>query len=98
MTPVARFIRKVHKPKVLFEDITTRRPEEECDVDLYLWAPPCQSFSIAGKLHGVSGHGKLMASSIKYIRRKRPRANAMENVASLASRRFRAVLQGKHGL
>ena len=39
-----KFIRKVHKPKVLFEDITTRRPEEECDVDLYLWTPPCQSF------------------------------------------------------
>ena len=75
-----KFIREVHKPKVLFGDITTRRPEEECDVDLYLWTPPCQSFSIGGKLLGVSGHGKLMASSIKYIRRKRPRVSVMGNV------------------
>ena len=51
-------------------------------------------FSIAGKLRGVSGHGKLMASSIKYIRRKRPRVSVMENVKNLASKRFRGVLRG----
>ena len=89
-----KFIREVHKPEVLFEDITTRRPEEECDVDLYLWAPPCQPFSCAGKLCGVSGHGKLMASSIKYIRRKRPRVSVMDNVKNLASKRFCGVLRG----
>ena len=35
-----------------------------------------------------------MASSIKYIRRKRPRVNVMEHVKNLASKMFRGVLRG----
>ena len=35
-----------------------------------------------------------MVSSIKYIRRKRPRVNVMEHVKNLASKRFRGVLRG----
>ena len=88
------YIQNVHKPKKLFEDITKRTAAEEIPVHLYIWTPPCQSFSYAGKMDGTAGNGKLLALGVQFIKRNQPRVTIMENVVALGSRRFRPVLKG----
>ena len=40
------------QPKILYTDIRKRKVEEIPDIDLYVFTPPCVTFSIAGKRKG----------------------------------------------
>ena len=90
------FICRHHRPEVYHDDITTRAPEEEQYVDLYLDTPPCTSFSISGKQLGTAGEGKVLKHSLKYIQRQRPRVAVMENVKNLTPKKFKPVVAGIH--
>ena len=90
------FICRHHRPEVYHDDITTRAPEEEQYVDLYLYTPPCTSFSISGKQLGTAGEGKVLKHSLKYIQRQRPRVAVMENVKNLTPKKFKPVVAGIH--
>ena len=89
-----RYILGTHKPTQFFDDIVERKPDDEVAVDLYLWTPPCTSFSISGKQRGVAGEGKVIKHSLKYIQRHKPRVAVMENVKNLDSKKFKPVLTG----
>ena len=85
----------VHKPALMFHDITNVDPDTKGYVDVYVWTPPCQDFSMAGKRAGAAGPrqtGKLMAKSLGYIRAKKPRLAIFENVFSLTYVRFRIIM------
>ena len=89
------FITSNHMPDKFFDDVAARTQEEEEYVDLYLFTPPCTTFSKSGKQQGTSKReGQVMKYSMKYIQRNKPRLAVMENVKNLASTKFRHVLNG----
>ena len=81
------------KPEVIFTDILERERSEEVYVDVYVWTPPCQSFSLAGKGRGSADpRGSVLASGVKFILNKRPRVTIFENVKGLT--RFPKIVKG----
>lgn len=52
-------------------------------IDLVVGGPPCQGFSVAGKMDENDERSKLIWSYAKVIERVRPRAFIMENVKAL---------------
>lgn len=55
------------------------------DVDLVIGGPPCQGFSVAGKMDADDERSRLVWSYAKAIEMLRPRAFVMENVKALAT-------------
>lgn len=55
------------------------------DIDLVIGGPPCQGFSVAGKMDENDERSKLIWSYAKVIATVRPRAFVMENVKALAT-------------
>lgn len=55
------------------------------DIDLVIGGPPCQGFSVAGKMDADDDRNKLIWSFAKVIETVRPRAFIMENVKALAT-------------
>ena len=51
--PCRTLVVRLHKPAKFFDNVLLRAPETEDYVDVYVWGPPCQSFSTAGKNKGV---------------------------------------------
>jgi len=87
-----RVIRLCHegpaRPKKMFTDICTRRPEELPDHDLYVAGFPCQPFSTMGSRQGVRdarGRGLIIKHIIAALAAKRPRAFLLENVKGLVT-------------
>ena len=81
-------MRTVHKIDVIHGDVMTREASEEKEVDLYVWTPPCQSFSTAGLRGGISdARGRLLFAGLRYVRRTEPRLAIMENVKGLRSKK-----------
>ena len=82
----------------MYWDITERTiQDEEADgeLDLYVTTPPCQSFSFNGKMQGVNDpRGKLVAASVKFIVRCKPKCVVFENVKGFSSKKFAAVKKG----
>jgi DNA (cytosine-5)-methyltransferase 1 len=74
----------LHKPKQMFEDISTR-PMEFPQLDLYVAGFPCQSFSIAGKRKGFEcpTNGTLFHTLSEFIRINQPKCFILENVKGL---------------
>ena len=90
-----KVLEHVHKPVMLHPNILDR--SDEVAVDLYVWTPPCQDFSSAGKRAGVTGKrqvGNLISASLKYIKNKSPRVTVFENVPTLLSKKFVHVAKG----
>ena len=91
-------LKKVHAPTTIWDDALARTPDDDVCVGFYMWTPPCQDFSSAGKRKkGIEGNrdvGKLVKRSLAYIRKKRPRLAIFENVPSLLSKQVRAVFYG----
>ena len=86
---------KPHPPSKMYTDITTRDLSNTPSTDLYIFTPPCQSFSMAGKMMGARDQrGKVLKASIMYIKTKQPRAAIMENVKGMKAKRFQKVIQG----
>ncbi len=54
------------------------------DVDVVFGGPPCQGFSVAGKMDLNDPRSKLVFSFMEVVRAVRPRVFVMENVKALA--------------
>lgn len=64
-------------------------------VDFIIGGPPCQPFSIAGKLQGVhDNRADLIRHFVRIVGELRPAALLLENVPNLASIAKGAILQG----
>ena len=82
-------------PGKIYEDVLARPPADEEYADLYVWTPPCQSYSAAGKMRGVKDqNGQLLAAGLKYVKVHRPRVAILENVKGLTFKCFQPVLEG----
>lgn len=55
------------------------------DVDLVIGGPPCQGFSVAGKMDENDARSKLIWSYVDVIEATNPKAFVMENVKALAT-------------
>lgn len=61
-------------------------PESIPDFDIFLGGFPCQSFSVAGNLKGLSdSRGNLFFDIVKILKAKQPKAFLLENVKNLKS-------------
>lgn len=61
--------------------------------DLVIGGPPCQGFSVAGKMDPNDPRSRHVFNFMSAVRRLRPRAFVMENVKALAvNRRWRSTL------
>ena len=85
-------------PTKIYPDMMDRTPGEEPDVDVYVWTPPCQDISAAGKGAGFDGQrktGQLVARSLGFIMRRQPRLTIMEEVPRILQFRtqFRGILK-----
>ena len=87
----------VHKPRTLYSNVLDRSDDQVAAIDLYVWTPPCQDFSSAGKGRGTHGQthvGELMSKSMHFIKTNRPRVTIFENVKRLISKKFVHVAKG----
>jgi DNA-cytosine methyltransferase len=83
------------KPGRMFADVTTRSVEDEVGTDVYVWTPPCQAFSKAGRTQGLNDpRGSIMSVGVKYIVRHLPRVTIFENVKGMTVKKFRPILAG----
>lgn len=68
-------------------DVTKINVEELSDIDLLVYSPPCQSFSVAGKQKGINDiRGTLFYNALTVIQAKKPRCCVMENVDNLPNK------------
>lgn len=91
------------KLKMLFGDVGARdNAKVPGNIDFYNSGPPCQTFSCAGAGHGVTDpRGAVFFKVLDYIRQKRPRTFALENVEGLRNRHpvvFEEILRLLHGI
>ena len=70
------------KPKVWFDDMTTRNDKLLPDIDMYICGFPCQSFSNLGQKRGMADveKGNVMLKCISVIKTKLPKVFILENV------------------
>lgn len=65
------------------------------DIDCLFGGPPCQGFSVAGKMDPDDPRSQLVWSYMKAIEMIRPRCFVMENVKALAClEKFKAIREG----
>jgi len=78
--------RKNHKAAIYHEDIDDFLKKLPCDstIDLVFGGPPCQGFSVAGKMDPKDERNTLMRRFLDVVERVRPRAFVCENVKALA--------------
>lgn len=55
------------------------------DIDLVIGGPPCQGFSVAGKMDANDERSKLIWSYVRVVETVQPKAFVMENVKALAT-------------
>jgi len=81
-------------PKLWFDDCLSKVHDMAPYVDLYVAGFPCQSFSLAGKGHGLNdSRGTVVWGCIKYIERHQPAVFILENVKNLTSRMHQRAFQ-----
>ena len=71
-----KVLEAVHAPQIIYPDVMGVDVESKPPVDVYVWTPPRQDFSSAGKKKGAKGPrktGSLMSKSLAYIKAKKPR-------------------------
>lgn len=75
-------------------DITKVNPKELNDIDVFVYSPPCQSFSVAGKQEGLRDpRGQLFYHALPIIQEKQPKYALMENVKGLTGKRFDSLFK-----
>lgn len=86
---------RLYHPKIVFEDITTRRLDSVPQVDLYVSGFSCQPYSSEGKGLGENDpdRGSHLDYVLKYVLAKGPRVAVLENVQGLLSKRFRRTFK-----
>ena len=75
-----------HEPSVMVNDDINNIIEQECQykgVDFVFGGPPCQGFSVAGKMNPDDERSKLIFTFLDVVERVKPRAFVMENVKAL---------------
>lgn len=73
-------------------DITQANPDELDDIDVLVYSPPCQAFSVAGKREGVKDpRGRLFYDTLPIIKAKQPKYALMENVKGLTTKGMREL-------
>ena len=83
------------KTKIFYDDVLDRELAEVPYTDVYVWTPPCQSFSMAGRKQGVKDpRGQLLAVGVKYVVQHKPRLAILENVKNLYSKKHLPVVKG----
>ena len=88
-----------NKPVVMYETIEDRVACKDPQfVDIYIFTPPCQSFSLSGKLAGLKDHkrqpAKLLSTAVQYVHKCKPTIVVMENVKNIMSKPFKPVVKG----
>jgi len=69
---------------IIFDNISTRDIGLVPDIDLYICGFPCQPFSQAGKLKGLSDtRGTVFNNCLEVIKSKRPKYFVLENVKNI---------------
>lgn len=77
---------KNHGIEINKKSITEISPDEIPDVVGFVGGPPCQSWSLAGKMEGIKDpRGRLFYDYIKLIKEKQPLFFLAENVAGILS-------------
>ena len=77
-----------HKNTLLIKgdiDQNLEKFDEISDIDLIFGGPPCQGFSVAGKMDINDPRSKLVFSFLDVVKRVSPKAFVIENVKSLGS-------------
>lgn len=78
---------KNHKIKINKKSIEWIKPDEIPEVSGFVGGPPCQSWSLAGKMGGAKdSRGKLFYSYLKLIDKKKPLFFLAENVPGMVSK------------
>ena len=80
--------RQNHPDTLLFEGDINEQIQDICqlkDVDLVIGGPPCQGFSVAGKMDVNDPRSQLVFSFCEVVERVNPRAFIMENVKALGA-------------
>lgn len=76
-------------------DITKQALPDPSQVDLIIGGPPCQGFSVAGRMDPNDPRSRHVWNFLHIVDTLSPRAFVMENVASLAeNQRWKAVKEG----
>lgn len=80
----------IHDTSFIAKDITKINEKEIPDCDLICYSPPCVTFSRAGNQEGFNDErGILFFDSLRIIKEKMPKYAIMENVSSLAQKKFK---------
>lgn len=75
-------------------DITEVNTNKMDDFDLFVYNPPCQSWSAAGKQEGFADpRGTLFFDALRIIKDKKPKYAIMENVKNLTSKKFKSEFE-----
>ena len=83
------------KPDRFYRDVLKRDLDKVPESDVYVWTPPCQSYSRAGKRMGTKDpRGNLTAIGVKYVVKKKPRVAIMEMVKGMADKKHKHVIKG----
>jgi len=76
-------------------DIRNLSPEDIPDCDGFIGGPPCQSWSVGGKMKGLDDErGRLFLDYIRLIKAKKPKFFLIENVAGIISDKFFPIFRG----
>jgi len=86
---------KNHDHLAICADLTKLSPQDfdktynknKKNIDLVISAPPCQSFSIAGKRDKNDPRNSLFVEFVKYLEYFKPKAFLMENVIGILSKK-----------
>ncbi len=71
-------------------DIIQANTNELEDIDVLVYSPPCQAFSVAGKRLGIKdARGALFYHTLPIIKSKKPKYALMENVKGLVNKGMR---------
>ena len=77
---------KNHRIEINKKSITDISPDEIPNVIGFVGGPPCQSWSLAGKMEGIKDpRGQLFYNYVKLIKEKQPLFFLAENVAGILS-------------
>ncbi len=90
------FLVAVHKPAIIYPDITQRVLRDVPHVDFYSAGFPCQPWSSAGLQQGFKdkeGRGMIIEHIQEYIRMHKPKSFLLENVKVLAQKKHNTAFE-----
>ena len=83
------------KHEAVAGDIRTVQMPDRKDIDVVIGGPPCQGFSVAGKMDPNDARSRHVWDFMAVVKKYKPQAFVMENVKALAvNKRWSQVLAG----